>query len=158
MSRRSSHKLLQLSLLQVMRRIIFALIIFVLLGFFQVLIWMVPFRIYARRLDRTYAQADKSVDIRQAGGYSRLIGRMVAKVAKITPWPSKCLVQALTVKFLLRRFEIANEMLIGVAMDDKHKLLAHAWVNVFEITVVGGANSAEQFKVMKIFRDSYGNQ
>lgn len=143
---------------QVIKRKCLAIIIFLLLGFFQVVIWIIPFRIYARRLDRTYARADKSIDIRQAGGYSRLIGRMVAKVAKITPWPSRCLVQALTVKFLLRRFKIANEMLIGVAMDDNHKLSAHAWVNVFEITVVGGANSAEQFKVMKVFRDSYGNQ
>lgn len=147
----------KLSLLQLIRRIIFAILVFILLGFFQVFIWVVPFRIYARRLDKNYVKMG-NLNIREAGGYSRLIGRIVAKMAQITPWPSKCLVQALTVKFLLRRFKIANEMLIGVAIDDKQKLSAHAWINAFGITVVGGTNSAEQFKVIKVFRDSYGNQ
>lgn len=157
MSRQTNHKLLRLSFSQLIRRIIFAILVFILLGFFQVVIWVVPFRVYARRLNKNYIRAG-NFNIRAASGYSRLIGRMVAKIARITPWPSKCLVQALTVKFLLRRFKIANEMFIGVAIDDKQKLSAHAWINVFDITVVGGTNSAEQFKVIKLFRDSYGNQ
>lgn len=146
----------KLSLFQCVRRIIFALIIFLLLGFFQVVIWVVPFRIYARRLDKKFTKMlVNSRPDQLAGGYSRLIGRLVSRMAKITPWPSKCLVQALTVKFLLRRFKIPNEMFIGVALDDTQKLSAHAWVNVADFTVVGGANSVKQFKVMKVFRDGY---
>ena len=137
--------------------IILSSVIFILLGFFQVIIWIVPFRIYARRLENNFKIMPKNHNEARTNGYARLIGRLVARIARITPWPSKCLVQAMTVKLLLRRFKIANEMLIGVALDDKQKLTAHAWVNVTDITVVGGANSINEFKVIKIFRDSYGS-
>lgn len=143
--------------LQIVKRIILSSVIFILLGFFQVIIWIVPFRIYARRLENNFKIMPKNHNEARTNGYARLIGRLVARIARITPWPSKCLVQAMTVKLLLRRFKIANEMLIGVALDDKQKLTAHAWVNVTDITVVGGANSINEFKVIKIFRDSYGS-
>lgn len=152
-----NYKLPSLSVSQWVRRIVFAIFIFILLGFFQVIIWVVPFRIYARRLENNFKIMPKNHNEARANGYARLIGRLVGRIARITPWPSKCLVQAMAVKLLLRRFKIANEMLIGVALDDKQKLTAHAWVNVTDITVVGGANSVNEFKVIKIFRDSYGS-
>lgn len=154
--RQVNYKSPSLSVSQWARRIICAIFIFILLGFFQVVIWVVPFRVYARWLENNFKIMPEKKNEVRASGYARLIGQLVARIARITPWPSKCLVQAMTVKLLLRRFRIANEMLIGVALDDKQKLSAHAWVNVTDITVVGGANSINEFKVIKIFRDSYG--
>lgn len=155
MQQKTNHKSHRLTVLQTIRRISFAIIIFMLLGLFQLLILVVPFHFYARKLDKKYTIDANHVDNRLSSGYSRLIGRMVTNIAKITPWPSKCLVQALTVKFLLRKLRISSEMFIGVAIDDEQKFSAHTWVNVGEFTVVGGVNSADKFKVMKIFKDTY---
>lgn len=152
-----NYKLPSLSVFQWVRRITFAIFIFILLGFFQVVILIVPFRIYARRLENNFKIMPEKKNEVRTNGYARLIGRLVARMARITPWPSKCLVQAMTVKFLLRRFKIANKILIGITLNEKQKLSAHAWVNVADITVVGGANSVNEFKVIKIFRDSYGS-
>lgn len=146
----------KLSVLQIIKRLLLSVVIVILLGFFQVVIWTIPFRVYARKLEKTLALQKTSNSNHQTRlGYAKLIGWKVTRISRYTPWPSKCLVQALTVKFLLRKFAIANEMLIGVALDEKQKLTAHAWVNVEEFTVVGGANSKDEFKVMKIFIDHY---
>lgn len=155
MQKSRNNKPNSLTVLQIIRRAIFAITIFMLLGLFQLLILVIPFHVYARKLDKKYTIDANHVDNRLASGYSRLIGRMVTNIAKITPWPSKCLVQALTVKFLLRKLRISSEMFIGVAIDDEQKFSAHTWVNVGEFTVVGGVNSADKFKVMKIFKDTY---
>lgn len=146
---------LRLSTLQMIKRFLLSVLIFILLGILQVVIWVVPFRVYANNLEKEFTIYNVNKNLKYANGYAWLIGRLVAKVARITPWPSKCLVQAMAVKFLLRRFGIANEMFIGVALDESQKLSAHAWVNVATFIVVGGANSVNEFKVIRVFRDTY---
>ena len=182
--------------LQTLRRVSLAMAIFGLLGVFQIIILVVPFRIYARRLskvlpnsssakvDNNYPPRNSSDDInyddltRAHLGYALLIGRMVARISPYTPWPNKCLVQALLTKFLLRQFNIANRLVIGVGFEPDGKFKAHAWVTVCyptqechqgpaqkavaphgsqnqPLTIVGGAMSHQEFKTIKTFSDYY---
>ena len=165
-----------------LRRILLASAIFILLGVFQVLILSLPFRIYAWRLTKIWPKVSDAklqnitaeLTPRQLG-YARLIGRMVTTISCATPWPNKCLVQAVLTKFLLRQFKIANTLVIGVSFDAAGKFKAHAWVTVQAtvpaaslsratsknlalpqlFTIVGGASSNQEFKVSKTFRDYY---
>ncbi len=174
-------------MLCIIRRISLISAIFVLLGIFQIIILCVPFRIYSRRLTYNLPNglSDKHKQIqdkldylsRQQLGYAILIGRMVAAISPYTPWPNKCLVQALVCKFLLRRFKIANTLVIGVGFEPNGQFKAHAWVTIVcvqlnqaadrpqdsstiirheqSLTIVGGANSSQEFKTIKTFSDTY---
>lgn len=183
-----------MAILPILRRASLAMAIFGLLGIFQVIILTVPFGIYARQLSKVlpnsasgklqnkYPPRNDFANItydnlsRTQLGYALLIGRWVTRISRYTPWPNKCLVQALLTKFLLRRFNIANTLIIGVGFEDDGKFKAHAWVNVSYatpltpildnddfhdtargqvLTIVGGAMSHQEFKTIKTFRDYY---
>jgi hypothetical protein len=113
----------------------------------------IPFRFYARRFTKTYTKTS-ALNQKKCLGYARLIGRTVAKISDHTPWESKCLVQAMATKILLRRFRISNDMLIGVAYDEQDKFIAHAWIKVEDTVIVGGAKSEETYKVIQSFADT----
>lgn len=107
-----------------------------------------------------------------------LIGKIVSRISNYTLWPNKCLVQALVTKFLLRQFKIANALVIGVNFEANGVFKAHAWITVQSIIklnymldnsqfsdtaqsqvliVIGGKDSAQQFKIIKVFNDYYIN-
>lgn len=61
-------------------------------------------------------------------------------VSKYVPWESKCLIEAIMVKTLLKYYKIPYIIHIGVKKTDQvdKPLLAHAWVKVRDNIVVGG--------------------
>ncbi len=135
------------------RRLILIVYIVLLLGIMRICILTIPFRYYARRLKKVYATSSLLSEKVQLG-YARLIGRFITKVSRFTPWQSKCLVQALVAKILFRRFKIMNNMFIGVGFDDKGKFIAHTWIDVGGVTVLGGVDNT-RFKIMSSFADSF---
>lgn len=84
------------------------------------------------------------------------LGWMVEAVSRYTPWESKCLVQAMVGKILLRQHRIANTLFLGVRRDEKNKLIAHSWLRCGEVIVTGG-RGREQFTVVSKFADSREN-
>lgn len=165
-----------MSFRQIIRRVGLFFTSFILLGVFQGIIMLFPFRIYAARLAGVVSyQLDNlcqnNVLSRRQASYAILVGRMVARVSRYTPWPSKCLVQALVTKFILRNFKISSTLVIGVGFESDGSFKAHAWVNVNYIfdavldsldeanirmfTIVGGASSIDEFKIIKSFSDHY---
>lgn len=68
------------------------------------------------------------------------ISKVAQLVSKHVPWESKCLIEAIMVKTLLKYYKIPYIIHIGVkktGQTDK-PLLAHAWVKVKDNIVVGG--------------------
>jgi hypothetical protein len=82
--------------------------------------------------------------------YIEEVKKAVLRVAKYTPWESKCLVQSITVQYLLKKRDISSTIYLGVNKEKGNKMLAHAWIRCGEITVTGGEIS-NHFKVVAKF-------
>ena len=85
---------------------------------------------------------------------AKKISWAVQKVSKITPWESKCLVQALTAQNLLYSSNIDSTLYLGVRKENslqKEKMIAHSWIRCGKLYVTGGYddNYAVVAKFMK---------
>lgn len=80
------------------------------------------------------------------------VKKAILLVSRYTPWESKCLVQALVGKIMLRRLNMTNTMYLGVGRDEDNKLIAHAWLRCGAVFVSGGAGK-ERFTVVGKFAD-----
>ena len=80
------------------------------------------------------------------------IGRMVEMVSRYTPWESKCLVQAIVGKMMLRQCGIANTLYLGVGRDKGNSLMAHAWLRCGGL-VITGRQGRERFTIVGKFAD-----
>ncbi|AXH33260.1 lasso peptide biosynthesis B2 protein [Francisella opportunistica] len=68
------------------------------------------------------------------------ISRTATLVSKYVPWESKCLIEAIMVKTLLRYYKIPYVIHIGIIKTDQENksFLGHAWVKVSDNIVIGG--------------------
>ena len=67
------------------------------------------------------------------------IGYVVSRTARLVPWRSDCLVQALAAQKWLLRGGIATEIVIGIDQTQKEGFLSHAWLRWGERVVTGGS-------------------
>ncbi len=76
----------------------------------------------------------------------------VVGVSNHTPWESKCMVQALATKWILKRYGIASTIYFGVMKDPENTgaLKAHAWLRVGEY-IVTGKEGHMAFKVVNFY-------
>lgn len=83
------------------------------------------------------------------------IGRLVDVVCKYTPWPSKCLVQAMITRFALSCYGIPHVMYIGICKppESGQPMPSHAWLCVDRWVVTGG-DGHRAFKVIATFVSS----
>lgn len=129
--------------------LLFLPFVWILLGIMRIIILTVPFRIIARIFLRSrnkiYSQHRKYLAVN--------IGKSIAIMAKYTPWESKCLAQGLAARFLLRIFSIPSIFYIGVNYNKDNQFISHAWVNFNDVTIIGGANSFNNFKIIQQFED-----
>ena len=65
-------------------------------------------------------------------------------------WARKCLVVSIAAKRMLDRRRIPATLYMGVAKNEKGKLIAHAWLRSGNIWVSGGRNR-HQFTVVGVF-------
>ena len=72
--------------------------------------------------------------MRDVGRISRRVGR----VARKTPWESKCFVQALVAQTLLKNRRLPSTLYLGVGKDENEKPIAHAWIRCSSYYVTGG--------------------
>lgn len=133
---------------------LFLVLLFILLAFMRVAILTIPFRILVKLfLQPKTSSCSSKLAAEKHIIYARVIGRMTAMLAQHTPWQSKCLVQALACRFVLRHYAIANVFYLGVAKDEANKFIAHAWINCSSETIVGGSDSFERYKIISQFED-----
>jgi hypothetical protein len=85
---------------------------------------------------------------------ARQVGWAVDTASRYTPWASKCLVQAIVGKVLLRQRGISNTLYLGVGQEEGEGLTAHAWLRSGNI-ILTGSHGRERFTVVGKFAD-YG--
>ena len=128
---------------------------FVLLGLVRLMVLAIPFRYLTWALGvSAYKQADLMPGTVESV-YPELIRWVIQVVSPCTPWESKCLVQAITAKILLRLNGLPSTLYLGVARNDRHQLIAHAWLCCGQTIVTGGAVSHE-FTVVSRLADAPG--
>lgn len=132
---------------------ILLVLIFLLLGIIRIVVLLIPFRYYVKVLLQpnpkyNFTMTDKKF------GYARTIGRLIAIMSKFTLWESKCLVQGLTARILLRLWHIPNIFYLGVGKDAAQQFTAHAWINCGNATIIGGQDSFNKFKIISQFEDN----
>jgi len=124
---------------------------FCLSGMVRMAILVAPFRWVSLFLGRQTAESPWAEDAENIRIAVR-IGRVVETASRFTPWESKCLVQALVAKIMLRRLGIANTLYLGVVRDGRKGLAAHAWLRCGEMVVTGG-RGRDQFTTVAKFAD-----
>jgi len=130
------------------------LYIFILLAIVRLLLLLVPFRYITVWLGK-YMKESPFIDENENTFINR-VGWAIQIVSRYTPWESKCLVQAITGKILLRHRRLQNTMYLGVAKDKGDQMIAHAWLRSGNKLVTGGRNSS-MFTVVAKFADIGGN-
>ncbi|HEX2952475.1 MAG TPA: lasso peptide biosynthesis B2 protein [Bacillota bacterium] len=106
-------------------------------GVARLAILSVPFKRLAPILGRSGGESPyqmREAELKTA----RTVGQTVRVMSRHTPWQSKCLVQAATAQFMLRRRGISATMYLGMAKNEDGKLIAHAWLRCGELIVTGG--------------------
>lgn len=125
--------------------------VFCLTGFVRMFILILPFKWIAKYLGDQGTESPREEDPVKLEA-SRKIGRTIERISRHTVWESKCLVQAITGKILLRQIDIANTLYLGVRKNEKNELLAHAWLRVGS-AVITGRQVMKEFKTVSCFGD-----
>lgn len=119
------------------KRKLLVVIAFFLTGIIRFMILFIPFRKLASLMGEKMGESSFNVD--QASSKKALVvSEMVIKTSRITPWESKCLVQALTAQIILKMLKIPTTLYLGVAKNEGNRLEAHAWLRHGEKIITGG--------------------
>ena len=78
----------------------------------------------------------------------------LAAAARHVPWPAPCLVQALAGAWMLRRRQMAYEIILAVRRGSSESLSAHAWLIMGEGIVTGGHVDPAGYNFVAIFSRS----
>ena len=115
----------------------------VFLYFNQLLIVLIPFRVYSAIFK------DKPGRVYRKVTYNRvlIVRKALLRGLKYLPWKGKCLVQALTGKLLLRKLGLPGTIYLGIKKDTG-KLEAHAWLTSGH-QFVSGKESHKKFTVVQ---------
>lgn len=127
---------------------------FCLTGVVRFAVLSLPFRWLAPFLGKHMRESPEKEDNLKLEA-ARRVGRMVEKVSRHTVWESKCLVQAIVCKIMLRRRGIASTLYLGVGKDEKKSLVAHAWLRCGGKILTGG-RGVEHFTIVGKFADNEG--
>lgn len=73
----------------------------------------------------------------------------VVTITKYTPWESKCLVQAITAQYMLKRRGVHSTLYLGVSKEGASALKAHAWLRAGKAYVTGGGNKEDFTEVAR---------
>ncbi|MEP5154562.1 lasso peptide biosynthesis B2 protein [Planktotalea sp.] len=118
--------------------------VFCILAIARAAILILPFRKYAGLFGQKTGNDIEVVALQTfQRNRARAIGKTIRMVAKVTPWQSVCLPQAMTACFLLRLYKVPFTTFFGVMSsnpkNNQDPLLAHVWVCAGTSIVTGGA-------------------
>lgn len=123
--------------------------VILLLGAVRLALLTIPFRYLAKFLGRNFRESSAEESLHKAE-----IERMrwaIRTMSDHTPWKSKCLVQAITGKILLRQCGLDNTLYLGLAKDEADAMIAHAWLRCGQEVVTGGSGGT--YTVVAKFAD-----
>nr|WP_282563137.1 lasso peptide biosynthesis B2 protein [Gymnodinialimonas phycosphaerae] len=132
--------------------------VFMALGVARLAILILPFRLYARVLGQPAGLDVETAPVSDSAmARARAIGKVVRRTARITPWQSVCLGQAMVAALLLRLAGVPYCGYFGVAAArdgaETDPLSAHAWVRVGHWNATGGQD-VRRYAVVMVFKHS----
>ena len=116
------------------------LAIYGLTAFYRAQMLLIPSKILQKHWGKKNEESPNEETIENYR-YAYRVSREVNRIADKTPWESKCLVRALTARFLLHRKDIFTTLYLGVGKDENGVMVAHAWLRCGERYVTGGDGS-----------------
>ncbi|MBI9055317.1 MAG: lasso peptide biosynthesis B2 protein [Bacteroidales bacterium] len=78
------------------------------------------------------------------------VKRSIRRIKRVLPWKIKCFEEAITAKKVLERYEIKSTLYLGVDINEKKQLKAHAWLRNGDYNITGG-DLATKFKVVGFY-------
>jgi hypothetical protein len=106
-----------------------------------------PLRMYARFLGKHQEETDHAAI--QNGMIIPVI-RAIARGKKYTPWPVKCLAEAIATQRMLGRRKIPSTLYLGLAKKGSDQIIAHAWLRCGD-QVITGKRGMKNFTVVSSF-------
>jgi len=119
------------------------------LGVSRLAILTVPFRRITPYLGRHMACSPEKIDL-ESRETARRIAWAVNTAGRHLPWECRCLAQAVTGKWMLRRRGIPATLYLGLAKDDAKQLNAHAWLRSGDV-ILTGREEINRFTVISTF-------
>lgn len=107
-------------------------------GIARVYILFFPFNKLRKNMGNAKTESPSKVD-KQIEIVAENIGKVVLRASNYTPWESKCLVQALTAQWILKKRGVSTTIYLGLKKDNQENMLAHAWLRCGECYVTGGS-------------------
>lgn len=121
------------------KKLLLFILIWPLLGINRLIILFVPFKRIAPKMGEDMVEVAVTYS-RRSVHRSKVIGRLIARASYLTPWESKCFVQALTGIELMWLFNLPYTLYFGIRRDEAAGgLTAHAWVKHGDLFVTGYA-------------------
>jgi hypothetical protein len=109
------------------------------LGAARLALLSLPFRRLSRYLGTQIPAEEAPPHAQAVLPEARRIAWAVDTMSRHTPWESACLAQAVAGKLMLRRRSVPAWLYLGTRKDEAGSLVAHAWLQIGEEIVLGGA-------------------
>jgi hypothetical protein len=114
----------------------------------RIIILYIPFKKYSKHIGTYNEETPLEININDYRIIKR-IGWAVNTVSELTPWDSKCLVQAMAAQRMLKSRKVCSTLYLGVNKDGSSGMQAHAWLRCGQLYVTGGYNKNEFKEVAK---------
>jgi hypothetical protein len=121
------------------------------LGIARLAILLIPFRWIALLLGKHMAESPVSMEPTHRS-LAEHVSWAIRTASRHVPWKSRCLVQAMAVKGMLRLRGIPSTIYMGLAKDEDDNLKAHAWLRSGDMVVVG-TPGVDRFSVVSTFSE-----
>jgi hypothetical protein len=105
-------------------------------GFYRMVLLFVPMKILMKYIGALNEES-KPEETEEACRQTAVITDVVNRVCRRTPWESKCLVRALTIRYFLKKKKISSTLYLGVGKD-RDRMIAHAWLRSGSYYIAGG--------------------
>lgn len=102
-------------------------------------LWLAPFRLWRDRFAGLLCEA--AVPAPEERAEARRMTQAVAQAARRVP-RATCLVQALALRWMLRRRGISCDLRVGVSRSERGEFEAHAWIECGGELLIGGGPAA----------------
>jgi hypothetical protein len=103
-----------------------------------------PIRYYNRFLTRRIPEKSINPEL------IHILSKALIRCKRHFPIRTKCLEEAITGKFLLRKYGISSTLYLGVCKENEEKLVAHAWLSSDDQIITGG-RGYEKFTIVSSF-------
>lgn len=114
--------------------------------FFKAVFWLIAAKIFFKYIvlrknkNEKYEQSLTPEQIQTI----KTITIAVKRASYRMPWKNKCLVEAITAKYMLKTYHIPTTLYLGLKKSNGAKtgLIAHAWLKHGDFVIIGGCGNS----------------